>query len=280
MNTLLTEKDAFNEDFLILNRLFDNILAIDFKDGTMRCVKWNEDTEYRMPENIRMILKDALDFLFNSIISDENNDRLREFLEKACTETDSAGTLRFHIRKADGNTSLCVGEIICTSRCCWMCFNNTEKLKKRFNITTESYFEKKQNSRVVIQTFGFFDVFVDGKAVLFRSKKAKELLALLVDRKGGYISSSDAIACLWEDSVVDEKILSRYRKIAMRLNNTLKEYGIEDIIENIDGQRRIIPEKVSCDLYDYLSDKARNSALFNGNYMLDYSWGEITLAGL
>lgn len=51
---------------------------------------------------------------------------------------------------------------------------------------------------VSIRTFGYFDVFVDGKPIPFRSEKAKGLLALLVDRRGGFVTSADAIATLWE----------------------------------------------------------------------------------
>lgn len=52
--------------------------------------------------------------------------------------------------------------------------------------------------RIFIRTFGYFDVFVNGSPILFRSEKAKELLALLVDRRGGYVSSSEAISILWK----------------------------------------------------------------------------------
>ena len=38
--------------------------------------------------------------------------------------------------------------------------------------------------RICIRTFGYFDVFVEGKPIAFRNKKSKELLALLVDRRG------------------------------------------------------------------------------------------------
>ena len=46
-------------------------------------------------------------------------------------------------------------------------------------------FPEVRNVHIFIRTFGYFDVFVDGVPILFRSEKAKELLALLVDRRGG-----------------------------------------------------------------------------------------------
>ena len=73
---------------------------------------------------------------------------------------------------------------------------------------------------------------------------------------------------------------SRYRKVALRLKNTLEEYGIPDIVEVVDGKRRIVMDKVECDLYRYLSGKNEYSQLFNGNYLTNYSWGETTLGEL
>lgn len=133
---------------------------------------------------------------------------------------------------------------------------------------------------VSIRTFGYFDVFVGDQPIAFRNKKSKELLALLVDRRGGYITSEEAIGFLWEDDPVTPVTLSRYRKAALRLKNTLEEYGIAHIVETVDGKRRIIPEKVRCDLYDYLSGKEEYAQLFKGSYLTNYSWGETTLGAL
>lgn len=138
-----------------------------------------------------------------------------------------------------------------------------------------------QNSVLAsIRTFGYFDVFVGGRPIPFRNKKAKELLALLVDRRGGYVTSEEAISFLWEDEPVTPVTLARYRKVALRLKNTLAEYGIPGIVEAVDGKRRIVTELVRCDLYDYLSGDEKNTQLFKGSYLTNYSWGENTLAEL
>ncbi|MBQ7999830.1 MAG: PAS domain S-box protein [Ruminococcus sp.] len=140
--------------------------------------------------------------------------------------------------------------------------------------------EHSKKGTVSIRTFGYFDVFVDDKAVAFRNKKSKELFALLVDRKGGFVTSEEAISFLWEDEPVTPVTLSRYRKVALRLKNTLEEYGISDVVEVVDGKRRIVTEKVQCDLFDYLTGKEEHSSLFKGSYLSNYSWGETTLAEL
>ena len=137
-----------------------------------------------------------------------------------------------------------------------------------------------ENRTVSIRTFGYFDVFVGDTPIAFRNKKSKELFALLVDRKGGYVTSEEAISFLWEDEPANTLTLSRYRKVALRLKSTLEEYGISDIVEAIDGKRRIVMDKVECDLYNYLSGKEEYSQLFKGSYLTNYSWGEMTLGEL
>jgi len=140
--------------------------------------------------------------------------------------------------------------------------------------------EKAAKPRVYIRTFGYLDVFVDGTPIAFRNEKAKELFALLVDRRGGFVTSGEALSVLWEDEPATPVTLARYRKVALRLKNTLEEYGIGDIIESVDGKRRIVQQNVDCDLYDYLSGDPQHSQLFKGSYLQNYSWSENTLAEL
>jgi len=139
---------------------------------------------------------------------------------------------------------------------------------------------EKDIRKVRIRTFGFFDVFVNGAAIPFKQEKAKELLALLVDRQGGYLTAREAISYLWEDEEANKTTLARYRKVAMRLRISLEEYGVSNIIESRNGERRIVQDKVKCDLFEYQSGEERYKTLFNGSYMTNYSWGEITLANL
>ena len=161
--------------------------------------------------------------------------------------------------------------------------SNTSRYVMLYPVDGNSEFQKQaltETHNISIRTFGYFDVFVAGAPIAFRNKKFKELFALLVDRKGGYITSEEAIGFLWEDEVVNTLTLSRYRKVALRLKSTLEEYGISDIVEAVDGKRRIVMDKVDCDLYNYLSGKEEFSQLFKGSYLTNYSWGETTLGEL
>ena len=114
----------------------------------------------------------------------------------------------------------------------------------------------------------------------FATRNPRNYWRFLLTAGGGYVASEEAISFLWEDEPVNTVTLSRYRKVALRLKNTLEEYGISDIMEAVDGKRRIVMEKVQCDLYHYLSGKEEYAQLFKGSYLTNYSWSETTLGEL
>lgn len=149
------------------------------------------------------------------------------------------------------------------------------------DVETESEQTKIETShKIEVRTFGYFDVFVDGQAVTFKHKKAKELLALLIDRRGGTLTIDEAISCLWENETSNKQTQARYRKAAMQLHKTLEHYGISYILEYSRGVRRIKTEYLECDLYDSLAGREDNFVPFHGNYLLNYSWGETTYSWL
>ena len=132
---------------------------------------------------------------------------------------------------------------------------------------------------VQLRTFGHFDLFVDGVTVLFHSEKAKELLALLADRRGGFLTAREAVSCLWENDPADSVTLARYRKVAMRLRQTLEEYDVADIVISENGRRRLDVSKVYCDLIEALANPGSFRKI-RLPYLPMYSWAEVTNAEL
>ena len=124
-------------------------------------------------------------------------------------------------------------------------------------------------SGIYIQTFGMFGVFHNGAPVEFKVKKAKELLAYLVN-SGGECSRRDLTAALYEDR--DEKNAVRYFAEAIKcLTSTLEEIGAEKILVRKFNSYSVDRSRFSCDLYDYLNG---NVNLFRGEYMTQYEWAE------
>lgn len=130
--------------------------------------------------------------------------------------------------------------------------------------------------KVHIQTFGYFDVFVQSKPVYFSSSKAKELLALLVDRHGGSVSTENAISMLWPDREYDESVQSLFRKVLKSLRVSLADAGVSDILVDVRNQRSVDTEKFSCDLYELLKKEPAAIEGYSGEYMHGYTWAQST----
>lgn len=136
--------------------------------------------------------------------------------------------------------------------------------------------------RVQVRTFGHFAVFIDGKPCRFSNRKAKELLAVMVDWKGSGVTMEQAVDLLWEDRPYDDSVKQLYRKAVSYLRQLMREYQV-DFIDIGRGQLNIIPSMVDCDYYLLLegNQEAREQFEAGGSlYMSEYSWAENTLAGI
>ena len=80
------------------------------------------------------------------------------------------------------------------------------------------------DSHIFIQTFSGFDMFVDNQVVYFSSKKSKELLALLVSKRGGSVPLSEIAYILYSDTP-ERTAKSNIRVIGHRLRQILREHG-------------------------------------------------------
>ena len=131
---------------------------------------------------------------------------------------------------------------------------------------------------IFVQTFGGFDVFVDRDLMGFKYSKSKELLAYLVDKRGNSVTRKEAFSILWEDRVYDRSMQKQLDVIIRSLRSSLEEYGIDDIFELKMGAMRILPEKISCDAYNFFDGKADTLYSYRGEYMSSYSWADTTEA--
>lgn len=131
-------------------------------------------------------------------------------------------------------------------------------------------------NRVRIQTFGNFQVFVDGKPIVFSRKKTKELFAFLVDRHGAFVTTEQIAATLWENESYDTKLKNNVTATVSQLRALLRDKGAEDILIKSRNNLALDVNKVSCDAYDLekMEPMAVNSYL--GEYMSEYSWAEFT----
>ena len=128
-----------------------------------------------------------------------------------------------------------------------------------------------------IRCFGNFEVFYNGEILPFKRKKAKELLAVLVDRNGSGMTAKQICAILFPNDVDDTKNAAYLRQLMLDLKNTLKMIRAEHVLRHDTPYYRIDTNLVKC---DYLSFLETGRPEFRGEYMTQYSWAEETCAML
>ncbi len=130
------------------------------------------------------------------------------------------------------------------------------------------------------RTFGNFDLFIDDNVLVFKRSKAKELLAYLIDQRGGTVTRAEAFAALWEDAMYDRSMQKQMDVVVRSMRDTLSEYGISDVLEIQRGSMRVRAELIDCDLYKFLEGDEDARKSFMGVYMNSYSWAFTTESAL
>ena len=130
---------------------------------------------------------------------------------------------------------------------------------------------------LTIKCFGNFEVLYNGEILSFKRKKAKELLAVLVDRNGAGMTAKQICAILFPGDTDDGKNAAYLRQLVLDLKNTLKTVGAESVLCHETPCYRIDTNLIKCDYLTYLET---GKPEFYGEYMTQYSWAEETCAWL
>ena len=133
---------------------------------------------------------------------------------------------------------------------------------------------------IVVKTFGNFEIFVDGETLVFHRQKAKELLAYLIDRNGRGVNRPGIFAALWEEGLYDYSKQKYLDVIIRSLRETLKEAGIEEILEIKNGFLRLRTELLDCDLYRFLKNDPEAVNAYRGEYLEEYPWAVFSTESL
>ena len=149
-----------------------------------------------------------------------------------------------------------------------------EEVKEELENLRNPVIPQKENI-LTAKCFGTFDVFVNGKSLNFEKKKTRELLAYLIDRRGSAVTSGELRAVLWGDAETDANTMTYLSKVKKDLLETLRQAGVEDCLKFSWGKYSVDPGKISCDYYEYLDGSPEGVRAYNGEYMAQYSWGEV-----
>jgi len=129
-------------------------------------------------------------------------------------------------------------------------------------------------NRIVAQTFGRFEIFVEGKPVVFGRKPAKELLAYLIDLHGASADRKTIAAVLFEDAPYNHSLQTYISLIVKDMMTSLEKVHAEEIIVRSNDSYAVNVKSFQCDSYDYLNGMPYAINKFYGEYMSQYAWSE------
>ena len=137
----------------------------------------------------------------------------------------------------------------------------------------------RQKEKIHIRTFGRFSVLKGGQPVPLRGK-AKEILALLVTRRGKEVSNEEIYRTVWEDRAYSNKKMTVYYNALRRLKQALEREGLSDLLISSARGQMVNTGLFDCDYYDWLDGRSSDEEAFEGEFLSEYSWGEMILGSM
>jgi len=151
-----------------------------------------------------------------------------------------------------------------------------ERVREELEVLPRRNAEMLEDGKLQVRCFGHFEVFWQGRPLVFSRTKTKELLAFLIDREGAYCTAGEIISALWEDSEESESTKHYLRVLTGDLTATLDRIGMRGALLRRRGQWAVDREMLSCDYYRMQEGDAAALRMFRGEYMAEYSWAEMT----
>ena len=137
----------------------------------------------------------------------------------------------------------------------------------------------RQRKRLYIQTFGRFVVLCDGEVVPLTGK-AKEILALVVTKRGREISNEEIYNTIWEGRTYSNANMSVFHNALGRLKQALKEASLEKLLISTPRGQMVDTSLFDCDYYAWQDKNMEQRDQFTGEFLSEYSWGEYILANI
>ena len=137
--------------------------------------------------------------------------------------------------------------------------------------------KRRPEKDVYIHTFGKFNVLVKGKPVRL-SGKAKEILALVVTRRGKEMSNEEIYNTIWEDREYSNEKMKVFHNALKRLRLALEAAELQDLLVSTSNGQMVNVSMFDCDYYNWKDGVTDDKSRFEGEFMSEYSWGEVLLA--
>jgi len=132
------------------------------------------------------------------------------------------------------------------------------------------------SKKLKVQCFGNFEVFIDNKPLHFPRKKAKELFAYLIHRKGSGCSTMEITDALFKNKENNLSLQSHVQTVISTMIKVFNDLDITDIIEKKRNNISVNVSKIDCDYLNFLQGDPLAVNSYIGEYMLNYIWAEKT----
>ena len=138
---------------------------------------------------------------------------------------------------------------------------------------------QRQQKELYIQTFGRFTVLKNDRPLPITGK-AKEILALVVTRRGKEISNEELYSTIWENRPYSNVKMTVYYNALRRLKKILKEEGVPDLLISTRRGQLINTALFDCDYYSWHDNNPGVKDRFEGEFMSEYSWSEFLMGSI
>ena len=133
-----------------------------------------------------------------------------------------------------------------------------------------------ESHKLTARCFGQFEVFWEGTPLAFDRRKTKELLAFLIDKEGASSTAEEVSTALWEEEWDLKVTKNRIRVLVSDLKASLDRIGMGELLIRRSGQLAVRRDMVDCDYYRMLEGDSAAINSFDGQYMQQYPWAELT----
>lgn len=141
--------------------------------------------------------------------------------------------------------------------------------------------EEKSRGLLRVQCFGNFEVFDSNNTpIRFKRSKSKEVFAAMIDRRGAMCSVGELCATVFEDRDEDSGTKKQLRVFLASLRDDLARVGAEKVLLKGWNAYGVDCSLLDCDYLNYLKGDSYAINSFMGEYMIQYSWAEMTLGEL
>lgn len=140
-------------------------------------------------------------------------------------------------------------------------------------------FDNAKTKEIYVQTFGRFVVFCNGSPCVLRGK-AKEILAIVISRRGREISNEEIFSTIWKSRPYSNRNMIVYYNALRRLKKALRDQGIQEMLISTSHGQIANTAVFDCDFYDWMAGKNGGDTRFEEEFMADYSWREDFLSDL